>query len=88
MCEHNHDKPVEQKTYECQYCQDTGELGQLGALDCAHCNVAIERAELNEFIRTLPPLATCDVSYAIYLYGRRAGIAHARAILLDMKAPS
>lgn len=62
-------------TAKCQHCDDTGELGGMGYLDCPHCNVAIDRTNLNNALSLLPPMIKEEVNWAAY----KAGVQMAEA---------
>ncbi len=65
-------------TPKCKKCNDTGEVEQLGMLDCAHCNVAEDRAALEAWAASLPcSTAERDLLWLVYQRGREAALSDA-----------
>ena len=65
-------------TPRCTACGDTGETSHYGVLDCCApgCTAAQERAALNAYIESLPPLTPYDKHWHAYQFalGRRITI--------------
>ena len=63
--------------HSCNHCDDTGSLSKslTGHLDCAHCEVAPERAALNSWAkRTLESTVYEHDLFAIYMRGKAAAL--------------
>lgn len=58
----------------CVHCNDTGSLSKsdAGYLDCPHCDVAQERADLEAWARRNAPSAAMLDVWAIYQRGKAA----------------
>lgn len=59
----------------CETCHDTGSLSRdlHGDLDCPHCDVASQRAQLDDWLRDNAPNAHPVDAWLIYQRGLRDG---------------
>lgn len=48
---------------ECIWCHGTGEINGMGFLDCTHCDAAVERTAVNEFVESQRHLLTESEMY-------------------------
>lgn len=59
---------------DCAKCADTGRLEGSNYLDCGYCEVASERASLQEWaVSNVARLALDDAQWKIYQHGRQDG---------------
>ena len=53
--------------FTCKECNDTGSRDKSGDyLDCGHCDAAMQRKALNDFVKSLGPTHPEDVALAIH----------------------
>lgn len=67
-------RPVFEAGHACPYCADTGRRPGSNYLDCGHCQVAQQRADLEKWLAALPlGLSPEDEAWAIYQRGQASG---------------
>lgn len=53
--------------YKCDKCNDTGSCDKSGDyLDCGHCDAAMQRAAMNDFLDKLPAMGDYDAAWLVH----------------------